>query len=470
MSENDVLVFSVEGVRRLKATSVAAGFDLAADHAALAPWIDEATTLTGVDQTHILDQLSRIRIALDETTSDLTRRIALVESVLADAHRVDELAADLGTWNGIGNDPRLSRLAAELFDLVLALVGGDEKTAGAVVELVTAGLPTVDALNEVVGRSAKERAIIEDLRAHFGAFDNATGGSADGRVSTQDIEFVMANPGRFTAGQVTAAEAILSTPELWARLDTAADNADILAEDGFGTTSGGDGVTSLDDLQAYEVKARLNRVLGDYADRIDVAADAGGDVDGFISRSDLATFAATDDLPPEVRAAASEMLDAEMFDRSWLEDHRDELALGAAVAAGAVAGGVAIVATGGAAAPIVVMGAGAVSGATAGAGTTLAVNASGDAESLGDDVMDNGVRGGLLGSTAAGLPGGLGAVGSASTLPARAAAASKVLSDVAAITWAGGADIVIPEPLEDDVHDLADFVSKVTGPAAEHPG
>jgi hypothetical protein len=44
------------------------------------------------------------------------------------------------------------------------------------------------------------------------------------------------------------------------------------------------------------------------------------------------------------------------------------------------------------------------------------------------------------------------------------------LSDVAAITGAGGVDIVLPEQLEDDVHDLADFVSKVAGPAAEHRG
>ena len=321
-----------------------------------------------------------------------------------------------------------------------------------------------------LGLSIEDAVAIDELRSHFDALDNSTGGDVDGRVSQRDLEFVVANPSRFAPAQVRAAETILDSPVLFERLDTATANDDVLGPDRFGTADGADGIVSLDDLQAFAVKAQLNHVLGDYTDLIDVAADPTGKPDGFVSRADLRHFVDhTPDLPHEVRQAARTMLEAEMFDHTWLEAHRDELALGMAVVAGAAGAGLVIVSAG-TATPVAVIGAGAIAGSVASAGTTVAVNTSGDAEDALDDVVTNGTRGGMLGAATAGLPLAFTAATSASTLPAVIVAGAELTSDVATIVWAGGLDIVLPESVEDGVHSVAGTISELAGPTAALAG
>ena len=559
MANRDLLKFDVAGVQRLRSAAIGASHDLAADHAALIPLMNEAGVRLGRDQIVHLVALGRIRVALDKVAADITTRLVQVMATLVNARSIDDLSARIAGWDGSRNDPNLINLAIERDDLIRTLTGADETTALAVIALASAGMPVLDAMEEVVrsqrearidhlielegidrytamtrvaqidatisalivdsglepaeavaalsiseslgldldaavaradtddigvlealghmaiadnlGLTIDEAASISALHAHFASLDTAAGGGSDGRVSSADLEFVVTNPTRFAPAQIAAAEAILASPELLARIDTAARNDDVLSEDRFGDLSDGDGLISLDDLQAFVVKAQLNHVLGDYADQIDVAADAGGEVDGFVSRADLEAFLRDGpELPADVRAAATSMLDAGMFDRTWLADHRDELAMGAAIVAGAVAAGVVITVSAGTATPLVVMGMGAAAGTTAGATTTLTVNALDDSLDPFDDVVGNAARGGLLGATTAGLPLGFSAVGSATTLPLTLAAAAGVTSNIASIAGAGGVDILLPESIEDEVHSTASFISELTGPAAAFRG
>ncbi|MEI2692982.1 MAG: WXG100 family type VII secretion target [Anaerolineae bacterium] len=70
----------------------------------------------------------------------------------------------------------------------------------------------------------------------------------------------------------------------------------------------------------------------------------------------------------------------------WIQDHRNEVALGAAV----VAAGVAVVATGGLAAPLI-------AGAVAAGGVTMAINAASPRYTLMDGVLGNTVSGAFIG-------------------------------------------------------------------------
>lgn len=91
---------------------------------------------------------------------------------------------------------------------------------------------------------------------------------------------------------------------------------------------------------------------------------------------------------------------------NWIQDHRNEVALGAAV----VAAGVAVVATGGLAGPII-------AGAVAAGGVTLAINAASPRYPLLDGVLSNTVSGAFIGY-------GVGTVGAAMTALRAAATAT----------------------------------------------
>ena len=142
--------------------------------------------------------------------------------------------------------------------------------------------------------------------------------------------------------------------------------------------------------------------------------------------------------------------------RTWFEEHRDELALGAAV----LAGGAVIVLSAGTATPLV-LAAGAAAGATAAGGTALTTNLTGDAHDAFDGVIKNIRNGAVVGFTVAGLPTAIQSVG-ATTGVARLEAVSMAATDVAAIAACGALDIVVPEEWEDEVHATAGLAASAS--------
>ena len=128
----------------------------------------------------------------------------------------------------------------------------------------------------------------------------------------------------------------------------------------FGRRDPADHLISVADLDAFLIRAQLNHLLADHRLDIDTAAQ-GGSADGFVSARDLEAWLRDNSAAPvDVRDAVGFMLDAGLYDQSWLERNREALAMGAAV----VAGGVVIVMTAGTATPlVVVMGAGFAAGA-----------------------------------------------------------------------------------------------------------
>ena len=143
------------------------------------------------------------------------------------------------------------------------------------------------------------------------------------------------------------------------------------------------------------------------------------------------------------------MLEAGWFDRTWFEEHRDELAIGAAV----LAGGAVIVLSAGAGTPLV-LAAGAAAGATAAGGTALTINLTGDAHDAFDGVVRNIRNGAVVGFTVAGLPAAIESVG-ATTGAARLEAVSVAATDVAGSAACGGLGMGGPGEWEDDVHAAA---------------
>ena len=248
---------------------------------------------------------------------------------------------------------------------------------------------------------------LRGFRENLSELDNPSGGKTDDKVSIGDLRYVVEHPWKFADPTVVAAQALLDNPDLWNRLDTAAHNEDLLAGEVFGSRNPGDGVVSLDDLEMFMIKSQIHSVLKEYRSQIDIAADASAEVDGFYSRADFRRFIEENPhLPDEVLVAADAALEAGWFDRTWFEDHRDELALGAAV----LAGGAVIVLSAGTATPLV-LAAGAAAGATAAGGTALTINLTGDAHDAFDGVIKNIRNGAVVGFTVAGLPTAIQSIG-----------------------------------------------------------
>ena len=158
MANRDLLKFDVAGVQRLRSAAIGASHDLAADHAALIPLMNEAGVRLGRDQTVHLVALGRIRVALDKVAADITTRLVQVMATLVNARSIDDLSARIAGWDGSRNDPNLINLAIERDDLIRTLTGADETTALAVIALASAGMPVLDAMEEVV-RSQREARI-----------------------------------------------------------------------------------------------------------------------------------------------------------------------------------------------------------------------------------------------------------------------------------------------------------------------
>lgn len=313
------------------------------------------------------------------------------------------------------------------------------------------------ASSRALGVSVPELRALRGFRENLDDLDNPSGGKTDDKVSIGDLRYVVEHPWKFAGPTVIAAQALLDNPGLWNRLDTAARNEDLFVGEVFGSDDSGDGVVSLDDLEMFMVKSQIHSVLKEYRSQIDIAADASAEADGFYSRADFQRFIEDNPhLPDEVLVAADAALEAGWFDRTWFEEHRDELALGAAV----LAGGAVILLSAGTATPLV-LATGAAAGAAAAGGTALTINLTGDANDAFDGVIRNIRNGAVVGFTVAGLPTAIKSVG-ATTGVARLEAVSMAATDVAAIAACGALDIVVPEDWEDEVHATAGLAASAS--------
>lgn len=532
-SSPDLLRLDLSGAAALRAALSDGADGLRRDAVALERVLDDAARLLGGPQGAPVVAVRTAAATLEELSSDLHRRLVVVQSLTDDAAAVDRLTASLDGFDGPPGDPARHRLEEQRYELVLGLVGGDERLAIRVVgalagsrdlvhavqkvqrrvarearidaamfelgidvdeatamvdrldssigHLVLQGFPEPDAaatvafaenhgldieqllsrarargtgLLDAVGDTLLARGIgvtVDEYDAFGGFFEHfdvldAAFGRADRRVSTEELEFVVAEPCFFTEAQVLAAEAMLANPILFSRLDTAHENDDIFgdgpdaADRGFGRIRPGDGVVSADDLTAFMLKSQLHRVLGDHADAIDIGDDPSGIVDGYRSEADYRAFLADPDLPEEVRRAAEVMLEAGWFDESWWQEHKDEIALGAAL----VAGGIVIVATSGTASSFVV---GTVSAAAAGT-TTIAINARTDDELL-EDLFTNSVAGFMVGSGMASVASGVAAQRSGGHALARLHGVAEASAGATDVVMYGGLDALFPEEWEE---------------------
>lgn len=533
-SSSDLLRLDLTGAAALRAALSDGADGLRRDAVALERVLADAARLLGGPQGAPVVAVRAAAATLEELSLDLHRRLVVMQNLADDAAAVDRLTASLDGFDGPPGDSARHRLEQQRYELVLGLVGGDERLAirvvgalagsrdlahavrkvqrrvarearidaamfelgldvdeatamvdrldSSIAHLMMQGFPEPDAaatvalaenhgldierlltraraldtgLLDAVGDTLLARGIgvtVEEYDAlggfveHFDVLDTAGFGRADRRVSTEELEFVVAEPCFFTEAQVLAAEAMLANPTLLSRLDTAHENDDIFgdgsdaAERGFGRIRPGDGVVSADDLMAFMLKSQLHVVLGDHADAIDIGDDPSGIVDGYRSADDYRAFLADPDLPPPVRVAAEVMLEAGWFDESWWQEHKDEIALGAAL----VAGGIVIVATSGTASWFVV---GTVSAAAAGS-TTIAINARTDDELL-EDVFTNSAAGFMVGSGMASVVSGVTAQRSGGHVLARLHGVAEASVGATDVVMYGGLDALFPEEWEE---------------------
>ena len=154
---------------------------------------------------------------------------------------------------------------------------------------------------------------LDHVRAHFDVIDNRGGeaGDRDGIVSRADLEWAVEHLDVDTAA---AAQWLLDHEDFFRTVETARDNDDYLSAGAteFGGGGDGDGKLSLADVDAYLTKLDTWATLIPYMATIDVAAK-GGDHDAVMSREDFEAFLADYDLPPDVRAAAEQVLDDGAF-------------------------------------------------------------------------------------------------------------------------------------------------------------
>jgi len=144
-------------------------------------------------------------------------------------------------------------------------------------------------------RDSREMGALTTLFNRFEDFDTATDtdrSKPDNRVSLADLEAASQRGGDVGS----AARWILAQPGLVGFLDTGSSNTDYLdkVEEGRFYARGGDGEISVEDVIAYVEKREINRILGEVADRIDVAA-RGGIADGVLSRADYEAFVRSGD-------------------------------------------------------------------------------------------------------------------------------------------------------------------------------
>ncbi|MDW3221266.1 MAG: hypothetical protein R8F63_21875 [Acidimicrobiales bacterium] len=406
----------------------------------------EAASRTVLDalirEARVDDVMHELGLDLSAAEALIDRHDAAVAELVRRGHRPTDAVAAVALAQEYGLDPEV------LGDRAFARGIGLLDATGHALQAQGFGL-TLDEYDALTG-----------LYEHFAVFDTASFTEADGRVSAADLRFVVEEPCHFTDVQVRAAELLLASPDLLARLDTANANDDLFgdAEDaapvGFGSVRPGDGLIADVDLEAFMLKSQLHAILGPYADDIDIGDDPKAIVDGYRSEADVRAFLADNpELPPVVVTAAETMIAGGWFDESWWQEHKNTIAMGAAL----VAGGLVVIATSGGASVLVV---GAV-GATAAAATTAAINVGTD-----DDLLDDMVR-----NTAGGFVVALGVHGLHAGL-VRAGSGAQALARVHGVAeaTAGGTDLILSGSLDPLIADdweqtVKDWVTPVNAAA-----
>ncbi len=465
---------------------------------------------SGTDNDPILDQLVRDRdeqiAILTEGDEELAQRMrsSLGEGMTAAqasldlvAHietqaRIDAVAAEQGISAGeaeallaeideqfallISDGLEGEELEAATGVLYMATMQGFEfSDIKAIVESQDVDFQTAAQINanaQIYGMTSDEYMAIVGFDEHFDTFDGAYRGAygmehsgyTNGKVKISNLEYVVNNPDIYTTAEVATAQALLDQPQLLNRIDTAAGNGDLFANDDFfGSTLADDHEYSRTDLAMFGAKQKAFAQLNDRQDQIDIAAQ-GGAIDGHLSKSDYETFLSENhaQLSQHEIAALETVISGNLYDQTWWEENKNSLAMASAL----VGASLFVVATGGAGS-IVVAG---LIGAAAAGGTTAAINLSSDNLDWHEDLAWNTINGGLIGL-------GTGhAANSLVTLRTGAASSSRLLTATeltaeATGTIASGAfdpalALVLDEGTLGDVRTVSTVIAGVTGVGA----
>ena len=456
---------------------------------------------SGSDNDPILDQLIRDR---DEQIAILTEgdeELALhYRTSLADGLTASEAAMDLvahietqaridmvADEQGISEseaEALLAEIDTQFAQLVADGLEGEEleAAAGVLYMATMAGFTFDDIKNiaenqgvdfetaaqinanaEKYGMTADEFVAMQGFHEHFDTFDGAYqgaygkehGGYTNGKVKISNLEYVVNNPDVYTPAQVAAAQALLNQPQLLNRIDTATENDNLFEnEDFFGQTLADDHEYSRSDLAMFTsgqfAFAQLNPHQGD----IDIAHQ-GGAIDGHLSKSDYEAFLADnlDRLSNDEVEALETVINGNLYDQTWLEENKNNLAMASAL----VAAGVFVVATGGTGS-IVVAG---LIGATAAGGTTAAINLSSDNLDWHEDLAWNTVNGGLIGLGTGYAPTSLTVLRTGATPGARVLAGTELTAEITGVVASGAFDPALQLVLSDDTVDSIGTTSTV---------
>ncbi len=295
------------------------------------------------------------------------------------------------------------------------------------------------------------------LLDHFAVFDAATGGDADGLVSLADLRFVVNNsgPGGFPNEVVIAAAALLKNPQLLNRLDSAAATGGAVSHQGFGRNQPADNKYSATDINVFVLKQQTNMALRNVVDQIDVASQGGGLgwADGNLSEVDFTLVLANADdygLTAAEVSAIERVLEADWYDKTWIQEHGDSVILATAV----VAGGLLFWATGGLggglSAALISSAAATAGGAAVGAGLTVSENLlTGDP--LTQDLTESTVLGATGGLAGAGIVGSIAGVAVSESLAVRVITTVGFEADVLGLAASGLFDPALA-PVVDEIN------------------
>jgi hypothetical protein len=305
------------------------------------------------------------------------------------------------------------------------------------------------------------------LVEYFPVLDTAAGTAADNLVSLADLRFVVNNSVIFSNEVAAAASALLRAPELLNRLDSAAATGGVVGHESFGRDRAADNKVSLTDVNLFVAKQQANLALRNVVDQIDVASQGGGLgwADGRLSEADfnlvLANYEDYGLTAAEV-SAIEQVLEADWYDQTWMQEHGDTVILATAVVAGAAlfagTGGLG----GGLSAALISSAAAAAGGATVGAGLTVSENLlTGDP--LAQDLTENTVLGATGGLAGAGIVGSVAGVLVSQSLAVRVITTVGFEADVLGLAASGLLDPVLA-PVVDEIN-LAEMRSdfQVTG-------
>jgi len=457
-------------------------------HTAPFPEVDELrrqrselfAALVGVDHSPILERLAR---KVDQGVPAIRAFPAVFEEqvraeqidLVAEQFGLDRAAAavQLDELVGLANGLILNGWQVE--DAVvaanMAVKGGlelaeiEEFAADEDVSLIDGALRAAEA--QAFAMTMDEYNTFTGLVEHFPVLDTAAGSAADDLVSLADLRFVVNNSEIFSNEVAAAASALLRAPELLNRLDSASTTGGVVGYESFGRDRAADNKVSLDDVNLFVVKQQTNLALRNVVDQIDVASQGGGLgwADGRLSEADFKLVLANYEdygLTAAEVSAIEQVLEADWYDQTWMQEHGDTVILATAVVAGAAlfagTGGLG----GGLSAALISSAAATAGGATVGAGLTVSENLlTGDP--LAQDLTENTMLGATGGLAGAGIVGSVAGVSVSQSLAVRVITTVGFEADVLGLAASGLFDPVLA-PVIDEIN-LAEMRSdfQVTG-------